>query len=94
MVMGMAKVQVINLAKTTDKWYRLMLYFQNALPTAFRICLPDADEAKIVRMRLNSVLHRNPTLFNVVITQRECDVYVVKTDAVQKVVIRDEVPTL
>jgi hypothetical protein len=56
--------------------------------------LPDADEAKIVRMRLNSVLHRNPTLFNVVITQRECDVYVVKTDAVQKVVIRDEVPTL
>lgn len=91
--MTMSKM-VVNLARTPDKWLRLMLHFQNSIPTIFRITMPDKESAKFVRARLDHVQVRQPTWFNMLVILRGCDVFVVKLDRVQEVVIKDELPQL
>ena len=90
----MTKTKVINLAQTEDKWLKLMLHFNNSIPMVFRIKCTDPEAAGEVRKRLAHVMNRQPTWFNMVIAQRQCDVYVVKCDRAQDVVIKDELPQM
>lgn len=86
----MSKVQVINLTKTHEKWVKLLLYFQNGLPGVYQIILPDAETATKTMKKLYAALGRHPSWFNLMISQRENLIYVIKTQFVQKVVLKDE----
>lgn len=86
----MAKTQLIKLPKTTDKWVKLMLHFQNSVHDVFRIKCTDGEAASGMRLRLGRVLYSHPTWFNMVLAQRQCDVYVVKINNTHDVVIQDD----
>jgi hypothetical protein len=81
---------VVNLGRTPEKWLKLMLHLQNSMPSTFRLVFPDEASASNAGSKLIRVIQRQPTWFDVVITRRGCDVYVIKTQDVQKVVIVDE----
>lgn len=87
----MPKTLVINLGKTDDKWLKLLLHLQNAVPMVFRIRCEDEATAKDLQKRLAHCMNRQPTWFaNIIITKRGSNVYVVKVAGAQEIVIRDE----
>lgn len=86
----MNKTQTINMAKVPDRWLKLMLHLQNAVPGVFQLIFPDVEAARKANRRISSVVERHPSWFPMVVCQRDCCVYVIKTQYVQKVVIRDE----
>ncbi len=86
----MNKTQTINIGKLHQKWLKLMLHLQNAVPGVFQLIFPDAKAARTAQHRMSCVVDTHPGWFHMLIVQRDCCVYVVKTQYVQKVVIRDE----
>jgi hypothetical protein len=88
--MIMSKTQVINLHNLPDKWLKLMLHIQNSVPNVFQLTFPDDKTARTAGNRMNMVMSRHPSWFNLMVCQRGCEVYVAKINNVQKVVIKDE----
>lgn len=85
----MAKVQVIDIVDIHQPWVKLMQYFQNTSENAvFRCKFPDRKEANKIRTRMNDVIGRRPEWFDLIITQRDCDVYVVKVGHATEVEVR------
>jgi hypothetical protein len=83
----MPKTEVVKLGRTPEKWLKLMLHLQNSIPSTFRLVFTDEASASDAGSKLNRVIQRQPTWFNTVITRRGCDIYIIKTQGVQKVVI-------
>ena len=81
--------KIIILGNVPHKWQRLLLHLQNAVPDTFRCVFPDVETARDAGRKMLMVIRRRLTWFNMEICVRGCDVYVIKTDRVQKVVIRD-----
>lgn len=81
--------QMIKLGRTPGKYLRLMHHFQNGLPGAYHVMFSNAESARKASARMKNTMDRNPGWFSLVIIQRGCDVYVIKTQHVQKVVIDD-----
>ena len=84
------KTQEISLKKVPHKWLKLMLHLQNSAQGVFRLVFPDVKAAKDAQHRMHNMMDAHPGWFQMLITQRGCDVYVIKNQCVQKVVIRDE----
>ena len=82
-------IKEINLNRTPDKWMKLMLHLQNAVPGVFQLIFPDAETARKAANRMSTAVDRHPTWFQMLVAQRGCSVYVIKTQHVQKVVIKD-----
>ena len=72
-----------------QKWQKLLLYMQNKPHEAFIIKFDDAKEARIALLRLKRSIDYNPSWYNLDMFQRGCNVYVIKPDIAQKVVITD-----
>ena len=85
----MHETQVIHLNNVPEKWVKLLLQLQNALPGAFQLVFPDAKTAQSASSRIRAAIDRYPVWFHMVICQRDRCVYVIKTQYVQKVMIRD-----
>lgn len=88
----MNKPQVINMAKVPEKWLKLMLHLQNAVPGVFQLIFPDATTARKANDKICAVIDRNPTWFHLLILQRKTSIFVIKTQHMQKVVVKDELP--
>lgn len=84
----MANVEVISLSNVPEKWLKLMLHLQNSSPGAFQLIFPSAKEAKNASKSMWAVMKRNPTWFPLVLMQRDCSIYVIKTQYVRKVMIQ------
>jgi hypothetical protein len=84
------KVQVIKIGRTARRWLKLMLHFQNAVPGAFHLPFPDRATAHKVAHRMTNAMEDRSEWFNMLVIQRENNVYVIKPQHMQKVVIRDE----
>ena len=85
----MAKTEVINLGRTPEKWLKLMLRLQNSLIGTYQLTFPDVETARNAAKNIKAVMDKDPTWFQLVSIQRGCNIYVIKTQHVQKVVIRD-----
>lgn len=83
-------MEIINMAKTNDKWLKLMLHLNNSVPHVFRIECPDEETARKHYHRMTNVIKQHPTWFDMAVTRRGSDVFVVKSYFAQKVVIRDD----
>lgn len=85
----MSKTQMINLGRDSERWLKLMLHLQNSLPGVFRCMFDDEQTARTAAHRMCANINRHPSWFNMVVCQRGCEVYVIKTQYVQKVMIRE-----
>lgn len=74
---------------TYQKWQRLLLYMQNKPHEAFIIKFDDVKDARAAMLRLRRAIDYNPSWYNLDMFQRGCNVYVIKPDKAQKVVIQD-----
>ena len=72
-----------------QKWQRLLLMIQNSPHASFRIAFKDNEEARTVLQKLYRAIWDRPSWFNLVLCQRGCDIYIIKPDKAQKVVILD-----
>ena len=90
----MPETIVMNIGRSHQKWHDLLLWMKNATPTTFCLLFPDAKSAENARARMLVQIDRNGSWFPMVVARRGCNVWVVKTYVAQKVVIRDEVPTV
>ena len=72
-----------------QRWQKLLLYMQNSPNVSFRIKLDDHDQANYAYQRLYKSMLNRPTWYNLVLCLRGCDIYVIKPDKAQKVVIQD-----
>lgn len=86
----MNKTQVINLGQTPEKWLKLMLHLQNAIPGVFQLIFPDVEAARKATHRMTNAVDRHSEWFHLIICQRGCGVYVIKTQYIQQVVLKDE----
>jgi hypothetical protein len=86
----MNKTQVICLNRTPEKWMKLMLHLQNAIPGVFQLVFPDEKAASGAAKCMVELVNRRPTWFKMLVIKRGCTVCVIKTQYVQKVVIKDE----
>lgn len=76
--------------RTPDKWLKLMLHMRNAPPAIHHCIFPNADASQGAANRMRNVARNHPTWCPMTIIQRGCDVWVIKEEFVQKVVINDE----
>lgn len=88
----MAETTVINMGKVPGKWLKLMLHFQNTTTGVFRCVFPDNQTAKKSAHCMTSTMEKHPNWFTMVVCQRGCDVYLIRKEHAQKVVIKDELP--
>lgn len=88
----MAEVRHVNMAKVPEKWQKLMLWFQNTPGAVFRCTFPDRQTAKKHVHAMESVINRHPSWFTLLVSLRGNDIYVIRTEKAQKVVILDEAP--
>ena len=72
-----------------QKWQRLLLYMQNSTNSSFRMKFNSHEEAKDAYQRMHKAMSSRPTWYNLILCIRDCDVYVIKPDKAQKVVIQD-----
>lgn len=72
-----------------QRWQRLLLYMQNSPHTSFRMRFEDHDKARDTLQRLHKTMMNRPSWYDLVLCQRGCDIYVIKPDKAQKVVIQD-----
>jgi hypothetical protein len=86
----MNKTQVIDISNVPHRWLTLLLHLQNAVPGVFQLIFPDAQAARDAQHRMSKSMATHPTWFHMLIVQRDCCVYVIKTQYVQKVVIGGE----
>lgn len=80
------KPQAINLTGIRDRWVKLLTHTQNGLAPAYRYILKDETEARWVCNSLHRVCDRD-TRFRFVIFRKRNEVYVVKSDILQDIVI-------
>ena len=71
-----------------QKWQMLLLYMQNSPNASFRMKFDNHDQARDTYQRLHKTMLNRPTWYNLIICIRDCDVYVIKPDKAQKVVIQ------
>lgn len=71
-----------------QKWQKILLYMQNKPHEAFIIKFTDVKEARIALLRLKRSVAYNPSWYNLDMFQRGCNIYVIKPDNAQKVVIQ------
>ena len=87
----MDNVQVIDIVGVSEGWMKLMQHFQNHPHyQVFKVITPNKEEAIKVRHMLSEVIRRRPSWFDMIITSRGCDVYVVKLNRVRTVEVRHE----
>ena len=86
----MNKPIVINMRGAHNKWLKLLLKLQNALPNAYRLILPDYESARKATHSITSTIERHPTWLKMVVTQRGCMIYLIKTDSIQDVHLVEE----
>jgi hypothetical protein len=72
-----------------QKWQKILLFMQNKPHEAFIIKFTDVKDARIAMMRLKRSMDYNPSWYNLDMFQRGCNIYVIKPDKAQKVVIQD-----
>ena len=72
-----------------QKWQRLLLYMQNSPNTLFRMKFNSHEKARDTYQRLHKAMLSRPTWYNLILCIRDCDVYVIKPDKAQKVVIHN-----
>lgn len=76
-------------ASKSKKWQRLLLYIQNTPGAVFIMEFDDYEEARCVMMRLYKSIAYHPTWYNLTIIQRKGNLYIIKPNMAQKVVITD-----
>lgn len=83
----MNKAQIINVNGAHNKWIKLIMYFRHAGKPLYECTFPDAQTAKHAR----SCLHNAATYegCHMVVTRKDCTVYVFNPIFAQKVVIND-----
>ena len=81
----MPNVQVINMENTPHRWMTLMFHFQNSSTGVFELVFPDTKQARTARMRMASVLGSRPGWFRMVILQKDCSIFIIKTCHIKKV---------
>jgi len=86
----MAKTEVIKMSGTSEKWLKLMLHLQNSLVGTYQLTFRDVEAARNAAKSIKAVMDKDPTWFQLVSLQRGCNIYIIKTQFVQKVVICDE----
>ena len=85
----MGKEIKVNIGKS-QRWMKLALYMQNSPHESFRIKCDDQEKARATYNRLRVMIsYERPTWFNLVVCLRGSDIYVIKQDRAQKVVIQD-----
>jgi hypothetical protein len=86
----MQKTKIIKVGTATHRWLKLMLHLYNA-PAAVHHCVfSEADAACDAANRMRHVVTEHPTWCPMTIMQRGCNVWIIKNDHIQKVVITDE----
>lgn len=88
--MAKLKPQIVKVPKVPQRWQKLLLYLQNRIPDAFVLEFPDAVAAKRAASCISRVLSDGVPGCSMISTQRGCNVYVVKLQNAQKVVIHEE----
>ena len=86
---NMEKVKVINLTGN-NKWLNLLHCLNNSVPHIFAIQCKDETEAKYTAHWMQNVITGHQTWFPMVIIRRGSEVYVIKTQFSQKVVVHRE----
>lgn len=81
----MPNVQVINMEETPHRWMTLMFHFQNSATGVFELVFLDSKQARTAKIRMSSVLNSRPAWFRMVVLQRDCSIYVIKTCHIKKV---------
>lgn len=79
--------QVVKLDGVHHKWFMLMTHAQNGTMPVHRCTFPSVDEAKHAYYRMRESRERNPW-FRLELIRKDCDVYIVKSDAIQEVIVK------
>lgn len=77
----------MNLTGVPKKFHYLLLTIQNSTDTVWQLHFPDEKTARSARIKFSMDIKRHPTWFNLLLSVRGTDVYVVKLDRMKKVVI-------
>lgn len=83
-------VKVINVGGVVKPWFRLLTHLKNSIPHSFRLVFSDETSARKAAKGMGNSITDQPQFAGMVVCRRGCEVYVIKTDFAQKVVIRDE----
>lgn len=82
------ETKVINLKNTPKKWMKLMLYFQNTPGMVFRCVCPDRETARKYVHCMESAVRCQPGWFTLLVCHRGNDIWVIRSDKAEKVVIQ------
>lgn len=85
------KTQVIDVSRAHCKWQKLLVYLQNRIPDVFILEFPDELAAKRAEKNISRALRDGVPGCTMMHVHRGCNVYIVKLQNAQKVVIHEEV---
>ncbi len=86
----MAETKLINIGNKKGRWENLLLWMQNSATGSFHLVFKDVHAASVAAISMCQHLDKHYSWFSMVVVRRGCDIYVIKTQNTQKVVIRDE----
>lgn len=80
--------QVVNLKGVYQKWVRLLTHIQNGTSPICRCTFEDEAGAKHAYYKLHNACVRD-SWFRLVIFRRQNEVYIVKSDAIQDLIVEE-----
>ena len=83
-------IKAIRVSGVHNKWLALLNHIRHSAPAVYQITFSTSRQAGDSAKYMTATMERNPTWFEMAIVHKGCNVWVIKSEHIQKAVIVDE----